>query len=260
MCGKAAVSYLSWKDVYAYASSLTAPASLPANPESRVNISPSRLLRQSEPDSMVWETLPAIYANGNTDQPVEAVWPFLPHWSNGQLPRIKGGKLISTANARLRDGEKPFAPTYMGAWSKNFRVVIPVSWFYEFDSRVHPQIPYAVFPLDAPCWLLCGLASTFTTNDGSEQISISIITVDPNEVLKSVGHHRSPAILQNQNEATQWLRGSKGAALSLLRPYPNESMGVEAVPMGIKIPGNEDLILPEVLGSKPFNSSSVSTP
>lgn len=199
---------------------------------------------------MVWETLPAIYADGDTDQPVEAVWPFLPPWSNGQLPRIKGGKLISTANARLRDEEKPFAPTYMSAWSKNFRVVIPVSWFYEFDSRVKPQIPYAVFPLNAPCWLLCGLANTFTASDGSRRISISIITVNPNEVLRSMGHHRSPAILQDQSEANDWLRGSKDAALSLLRPYPNESMGVEAVPMGIKIPGNEDLTLPEAVSPK----------
>lgn len=199
---------------------------------------------------MVWETLPAIYADGDIDQPVEAIWPFLPHWSRGQLPRVKGGKLISTANARLRDEEKPFAPTYMGAWTQNFRVVIPVSWFYEFDSRVKPQIPYAVFPLNAPCWLLCGLANAFKSNDGSRRISISIITVNPNEVLKSVGHHRSPAILQNQNEASDWLRGSKDAALGMLRPFPNESMGVEAVPMGIKIPGNEDLSLPEALAPK----------
>jgi len=249
MCGKAAVSHLAWKDIYQWASSLTQPSSLPANPENRVNISPSRLLRKSEPDSMVWETLPAIYANADVDQPVEAIWPFLPPWSAGKLPRVKDGKLLSTANARLRHEEKPFAPTYMSAWSKNFRVIIPVSWFYEFDSRVKPQIPYAVFPLDAPCWLLCGLASAFTASDGSRKISVSIITVNPNEVLTSVGHHRSPAILQTPDEASVWLRGSKDEALKLLRPHPNENMGVEAVPMGIKIPGNENLTLPGCLES-----------
>ena len=99
---------------------------------------------------MVWESLPVIYADGSLDRPAEAVWPFLPPWSEGRLPMNKQGRLISTANARLRTGGAPFAPTFMGAWRGGLRVVVAVSWFYEFDSRVKPQVPYAVFPLDAP--------------------------------------------------------------------------------------------------------------
>lgn len=247
MCGKAAVSHLAWKDIYAWASSLTPPEALPANPADRINISPSRLRRKSEPESMIWETLPAIYNDGTTDQPIEATWPFLPFWSRGQLPRNKNGKLISTANARLRRDGKPFAPSYMGAWSKNIRVLVPVSWFYEFDSRVHPQIPYAVFPLHSSFWLMCGLASWFTATDGSKKMSISIITVEPNEVLKSVGHHRSPALLSNPADAANWLRAPREDALQLLRPFPEEYMGAEKVPMGIKIPGNEEIELPGCL-------------
>jgi len=247
MCGKAAVSHLKWKNIYAWATSLTPAATLPANPASRINISPSRLRRKSEPDSITWETLPAIYVDGSIDRAVDAVWPFLPNWSRGQLPRNKEGKLISTANARLRHDGPAFAPSYMGAWSKDFRVLIPVSWFYEYDSRVRPQIPYAVFPLHATFWMLCGLGSWFTTEDGSNKLSISIITVEPNAVLQSVGHHRSPAILRNPSEAARWLRAPKQEALQLLRPFPEESMGVEKVPMGIKIPGNENIALPGCL-------------
>jgi putative SOS response-associated peptidase YedK len=247
VCGKAAVSQLKWKDIYAWASSLTPPRTLPADPQDRVNISPSRLRRKYEPDSMVWETLPVISPDGEIDRASEAAWPFLPPWSGGQLPRNKDGKILSTANARLRHEGPPFAPSYMGAWSKESRVLVPVSWFYEFDSRVRPQIPYAVFPLHASFWMLCGLASTFTAADGSKQLSVSIITVEPNKVLKSVGHHRSPAIIQNPLEAQQWLHAPKQEALTLLRPFPEESMGVEPVPMGIKIPGNEEISLPESL-------------
>ena len=247
MCGKAAVSHLKWKDIYAWATSLTPVSSMPSDPATRINISPSRLRRKSESDSIVRETLPAIYAEGEFDRPTEAFWPFLPYWSQGQLPRNKDGKLLSTANARLRNTGSPFAPSYMGAWSKNARVLIPVSWFYEFDSRVRPQVPYAVFPLHAPFWLLCGLASWFVADDGSKTMSLSIITVEPNAVLRSVGHHRSPAILRHPDEAAQWLRAPKHEALDLLRPFPEESMGVEAVPMGIKIPGNEEITLPGCL-------------
>ncbi|MGA9572509.1 MAG: SOS response-associated peptidase family protein [Lysobacterales bacterium] len=250
MCGKAAVSHLKWKDIYAWATSLTAVASLPQDPVDRINISPSRLRRVSEPDSIVWETLPVIYADGGLDRPAEAVWPLLPYWSKGQLPRNKDGKLISTANARLRHNGSPFAPSYMGAWSRNCRVLVAVSWFYEFDSRVRPQIPYAVFPLHASFWLLCGLVSWFTGEDGTKIPSVSIITVEPNAVLKSVGHHRSPAIIKKPEEAVTWLRGPKSEALKLLGPFPDESMGVEAVPMGIKIPGNENVGLPACLGNR----------
>ena len=244
MCGKASVSGLKWKDVYAWAGGLNPPAALPPDPERRINISPSRLLRQSDPGSMVWETLPVIYADGATDRPTQAVWPFLPGWSGGQLPRNRAGQPLSTANARLRRGGQPFAPSYMGAWNQDSRVLVAVSWFYEFDGRVHPKVPYAVFPLHAPFWLLCGLAAAFSAADGTRRLSVAIITVEPNAVLKSVGHQRSPAILAQPQDAGRWLRAPKNEALKLLRAFPNESMGVEEVPMGIKIPGNENITLP----------------
>jgi len=247
MCGKAAVSHLSWADVYAFATSLTPPFTLPADPEARINISPSRLRRKSEPDSMVWETLPVIYRDNGVDRPANAIWPFLPVYSEGRLPMNKQGRIISTANARLRPDGAPFAPTFMGAWSSEFRVIVVVSWFYEFDSRVKPQVPYAVFPTNAPCWLMAGLARQTTLPDESIHLTTTVITVDPNDVLKSIGHHRSPALLRNTGEANIWLYGDKNQALELLRPYENESMGAEAVPMGIKIPGNQEVKMPAPL-------------
>jgi len=247
MCGKTATYNLRWSEVYAYASALTPPAALPANPANRINISPSRLRRRSEPDSMLWETVPVIFRTDRADEAAEAIWPYIPAYSEGRLPMNKEGRLISTANARLRHEGAPFAPTFMGAWSAQFRVLVIVSWFYEFDSRVKPQVPYAVFPTDAPCWMLAGLARRTTLADGSRHLTVAIITVDPNEVLKSVGHHRSPAILRDPGEARDWLYAEPQQALQLLRPCENETMGVQAVPMGIKIPGNENVELPAPL-------------
>lgn len=199
---------------------------------------------------MTWESLPVIYHEAGLDCPAEAVWPFIPFWANGRLPANKDGKLISTANARLRPGDQPFAPTFMTAWNRNQRVLVVVSWFYEFDARVKPQVPYGVFPLDQPFWVMAGLLGKSRDGAGNQQLSVAVITVDPNEVLKSVGHHRSPALLRSADEAASWLHGSKDQAQSLLRPYPDDSMGVEAVPMGIKIPGNQDVRLPAVLQAR----------
>lgn len=250
MCGKASVSHLSWSDVYAFATAFSAPATLPADPERRINISPSRLRRKSEPDSMVWETLPVIWPDRACDRPAEALWPFLPPWSDGRLPANKQGRLISTANARLREEGPPFAPSFMGAWRSGLRVVVLVSWFYEFDSRVKPQIPYAVFPLDAPFWMMAGLARWTQLPDGSPCLTVAVITVNPNQVLQSVGHHRSPALLRSPKEALSWMRDDHAGARELLRPYPDETMGVEAVPMGIKIPGNQAVELPAALSDR----------
>lgn len=249
MCGKASVSHLAWKDVFAWASSLSPPAHLPPDPETRINVSPSRLRRKSEPDSMVWETLPTVYADDGLDVPTEAIWPFLPHWSRGRLPTTRGGKLLSTANARLRRDGDPFAPTFMAAWNRDRRAVVCVSWFYEFDSRVHPQVPWAVFPLDRPFWAMAGLLSLARNADGVPTPSVAIITVEPNDVLKSVGHHRSPALLDSPEDVGAWLHGERASALELLRPFRNETMGVEEVPMGIKIPGNEEVAMPPALTS-----------
>lgn len=247
MCGKTSVYDITWEEVYGFASALIAPSEFPPDPQTRINVSPSRLRRKSEPDSMVWESLPVIYPGAESDDAAEAIWPFLPAWSEGRLPTNKQGKLISTANARLRTEGAPFAPTFMPAWKSGFRVVVVVSWFYEFDSRVKPQIPYAVFPTDAPFWMMAGLGRRTTLPDGSSHLTVAIITVDPNEVLKSVGHNRSPAILRDDHEARAWLRGESEEARGLLRPYENETMGVEAVPMGIKIPGNQNVEMPQTL-------------
>ncbi len=129
------------------------------------------------------------------------------------------------------------------------RICMVAYTFYEFDSRVRPQIPYAVFPTDAPCWMMAGLARRTRLPDGSEHLTTAVITVDPNEVLKSVGHHRSPALLRDGVEAEQWLHGDKQQAMNLLRPYGNETMGVESVPMAIKIPGNQAVEMPQPLSS-----------
>ena len=91
MCGKAAVSHLSWAEIYAYASSLTPPKVLPADPESRINIPPSRLRRKSEPNSMVRESLPVIYRSEYDDSPEDAIWPFISAYSEGHLPTNNEG-------------------------------------------------------------------------------------------------------------------------------------------------------------------------
>jgi putative SOS response-associated peptidase YedK len=97
---------------------------------------------------------------------------------------------------------------------------------------------------------MAGLASFSRGEDGIPRPSVAIITVEPNAVLTSVGHHRSPALLDGPHAVHGWLRGERMQALELLQPFPNDVMGVEAMPMNIKIPGNENIDLPSALADR----------
>ena len=116
----------------------------------------------------MWESLPLIYHDQDSDRPAEAIWPFLPvSIQKGGCPLNKQGRIISTANARLRTEGAPFAPTFMGAWTAGLRgdrggfMVLMSS-----TAGVKPQIPYAVFPTDAPFWMMAGLARRTILPDG----------------------------------------------------------------------------------------------
>jgi putative SOS response-associated peptidase YedK len=56
--------------------------------------------------------------------------------------------------------------------------------------------------------------------------------------------------MRSPEEARRWLDAEADEALELLRPYPNETMGVEAMPMDVKVPGNEAFDLPNALQTR----------
>jgi putative SOS response-associated peptidase YedK len=97
---------------------------------------------------------------------------------------------------------------------------------------------------------MAGLGRMTRMGDGSQRLTVAVITVDPNDVLTGVGHHRSPALMRSPEDARRWLDAEADEALELLRPYPNETMGVEAMPMDVKVPGNEAFDLPNALQTR----------
>ena len=161
---------------------------------------------------MVWETFPVIYHDSGIDRPAQAIWPFLPVYSEGRLPMNKQGRIISTANARLRTEGALFAPTFMGAWSTEFRVIVVVSWFYEFDSRVKPQVPYAVFPTNAPCWLMAGLARRTTLPDQSIHLTTAVITVGSQPGIEIGGPSPQSGITQRSRRGGHLAAWRQGAS------------------------------------------------
>jgi putative SOS response-associated peptidase YedK len=77
---------------------------------------------------------------------------------------------------------------------------------------------------------LAGLWDVWRKPDGKRVESFTIITTEPNELVRPV-HNRMPAILRAEDEE-QWLDASRTPfvkAKSVLKPYPEELMDAHDV-------------------------------
>jgi putative SOS response-associated peptidase YedK len=81
---------------------------------------------------------------------------------------------------------------------------------------------------------LAGLWDVWRKPDGKRVESFTIITTEPNELVRPV-HNRMPVMLRAEDEE-QWLDASRtpfAKAKSVLKPYPDELMDAYDVsPMG----------------------------
>jgi putative SOS response-associated peptidase YedK len=85
-----------------------------------------------------------------------------------------------------------------------------------------------------------GLWERWTSPDGKEVLSCTIITTEVNELLKDV-HHRMPVILPREAEAV-WLDPKiqdVEKLLPLLKPYPSELMEFYPVSKVVNSPAND---------------------
>ncbi len=125
--------------------------------------------------------------------------------------------------------------SFRTAWNKDQRCLIPVSWFYEYDQNTKPKQPYLIRDINEPFLVFAGLWDSSTTDEREDRVSCTIITTDANEILKQVGHPRSPVII-DANNYDLWLTGTKDAAEKLLLPYPSDTLEALPMPLEINIP------------------------
>lgn len=121
-------------------------------------------------------------------------WGLIPHWAKD--PSI-GYKLI---NARAESvSEKPaFRPSFLAK-----RCLVPSSGFYEWEKTDDGKIPYHVTLKNKEMFSFAGLYDSWFDPEGKEIKTYTIITVEPNELVKAI-HNRMPALL-NKKEEGAWL-------------------------------------------------------
>jgi len=237
MCGRGGHDF-SWKKVYDY---LNITGEAPAGHFRRLNVSPST----RRADGVDWTPLPAVIADGDGQRElVRMVWPLVPGWMKGDLPKF------STANCRSEPCEAfsntvAKKPTFRNAWRRNQRCLVPFSWFYEWDQRTKPKQPWRVLPAEAPMLVMAGLWDETKPADAPAFRSFTLVTAEPNHLLREIGHHRAPVLLSPQ-QWSAWLTGSADEAETLIVPPPKDALRAHRVTTKVNNPGyqEEDLLQP----------------
>ena len=75
--------------------------------------------------------------------------------------------------------------------------------------------------------------------------SFTLVTAEPNQLLRDIGHHRAPVLLGPDQWST-WLSGSATEAEALIGPPPEASLRAHRVTPRVNNPGykEEDLLQP----------------
>jgi putative SOS response-associated peptidase YedK len=110
------------------------------------------------------------------------------------------------------------------------RWIIPADGFYEWREEGKRKVPLWVHLKTKEPFALAGLWDVWRKPDGKRVASFTIITTEPNELVRPV-HNRMPVILRPEDEE-QWLDASRTSfakARLLLKPLPAELMDAHDV-------------------------------
>jgi putative SOS response-associated peptidase YedK len=176
-------------------------------------------------------------------------WGLIPSWAKD--PSM-GARMINARGETL--AEKPAFRTALKRW----RCLIPASGFYEWKKSPDgkTKTPMYIRLKDGKPFAFAGLWETWHSNDGSELRSCTIITGQPNDLVRSI-HDRMPVILDPQ-DYRRWLEPGEiesDKLLALLKPYPATRMEAYAISRAVNNPSHD---APDCI--EPRQQSPVSQP
>ena len=162
----------------------------------------------------------AVRAAGGGRELTRLRWGLVPSWADD--------KKIASSLINARGDTVATKPAFRAAF-KARRCLVLADGFYEWKKNGETKQPHHITMHDGKPFAFAGLWEKWE-KDGEKIESCSIITTDPNELMKPI-HNRMPAILDRRNYAT-WLSPTSDTALlgELIRPFPAERM--TAVPVG----------------------------
>ena len=175
----------------------------------------------------------AVIPNNNHDQLDFFIWGLIPSWAKD--PKI-GNRLINARAETLAE-----KPSFRAAYRRR-RCLIPADGFYEWKPEPgrKSKTPMYIRLKSGKPFALAGLWESWNARDGSNILSCTIVTTQPNELLADI-HNRMPVIL-SKDAYSLWLTPGEVDPEKLqpfLSPYPASEMIAYPVSTLINDPSND---------------------
>ena len=157
-----------------------------------------------------------------------AKWGLVPHWTSD--PKI-GYRMINARSETIATS-KAYGPPYR----RKQRCLVPASGFYEWKKLPKGKQPYYITSAGGELLAFAGLWEQWKQPDGEWLISYTILTGEPNQLMRQL-HDRMPVILLEE-DYERWLRDDDPR--DLLAPYPAELLRAYPVSTRVNSPANND--------------------
>ena len=152
---------------------------------------------------------------------VSMKWGLIPAWSDD--PAI-GNRLINARAETITE-----KPSFREAFLRQ-RCLVIADGFYEWQKRGRTRRPYFIHLKAERPFGFAGLYDLWTSPEGEVITTCTIITTEPNEIVKTL-HDRMPVILPKQFEDA-WLdpyNADHASLIQMLGPYSENEMEMHTV-------------------------------
>ncbi len=176
-------------------------------------------------------TQPVAVVTSPTDRKVEIFqWGLIPSWSKD--PSM-GSRMI---NARAETVHEK--PAFRAPFAHK-RCLILADGFYEWKQLEKNKQPYYIRLADGGPFAFAGLWDHWTSPEGDERLTCTIITCEPNELMSQL-HNRMPVIF-DKTTMWDWLdpEASPVALKAMLAPYDTSAMTAYPVSRAVNRPAND---------------------
>jgi len=176
----------------------------------------------------------AVVANDGQNRLDYFVWGLIPSWAKD--PSI-GNRMINARAETLHE-----KPSFRSAFKRR-RCLVLADGFYEWRQEPgrRSKTPMYIRLESGQPFAFAGLWENWFSPDGSQILSCTIITTEPNSLMQSI-HNRMPVILPPVAYPL-WLDSREADSqqlLTVLKPFPAELMKAYPVSQWVNSPANDD--------------------
>lgn len=172
----------------------------------------------------------AAIINDGTNRLIQFRWGLIPSWAKDSSI---GNKMINARAETLNE-----KPSFRTAFKKR-RCLIVADGFYEWRKEGKGKTPLYFHLKSNRPFGLAGLYDIWTSPEGKQISTCTIITTEPNELMKPI--HNQMAVIISKAQEALWLDPviqDERLLLSVLKPYDSREMEAYDVSQIVNSPRN----------------------